>query len=227
MQPQWQAGRRCPGKPRPRWLHGRQHMERGRVGYSQDSRARAEGQEQRTAQVAETLLHQAYHCAATAPGSVLHPSRLESRAHPPQPPRVPSSCWPRSACPASRPAPQDSEVRRIVQGSKIHSGTAAVGSIWRVASRRAGQSWPQAAAAPPEAQPASWCFARRCSTSVLHSAVLERLLQPALRRTCTSSLATEAADAFTLWLAGLAVAERRRTAAWLLDMDLRSHRGRG
>lgn len=62
---------------------------------------------------------------------------------------------------------------------------------------------------------------------MLHSAVLERLLQPALRRTWTSSLATEAADAFTMWLAGLAVAERRRTAAWLLDMDLRSHRGRG
>lgn len=42
--------------------------------------------------------------------------------------------------------------------------------------------------------------------------------------TCTSSVASEAADAFTLWLAGLAVADRRRVAAWLLDMCLQLRR---
>jgi hypothetical protein len=36
---------------------------------------------------------------------------------------------------------------------------------------------------------------------------------------CTSSFTV--ADALTLWLVGLAVAERRRVAARLLDMDLR------
>ena len=41
--------------------------------------------------------------------------------------------------------------------------------------------------------------------------------------TCTSSFASEAADAFTLWLVGLAVADLRRVAARLLDMDL--HQG--